>query len=1224
MKKNFKKWLCVLLAVALLVPTLPLIAGAIAPTTGGSVQGATSSGQAPLKVEIKSDKNKYTLLGKMEFTATITNTSNSTVNNISAEALFGKDVFKGNILPLKRGSQIKATKASLAPGESFQLRYYTAVGTLKSLDSLLLPIYFFVHFLSHGSWLDVRDNGFNDGRAFVEASKSVGLATLFSGQYNASTTVRVWYGGEHDNSNIEVYPELEENHVRYDSSTGINYIDNSVIVFFKHGTSQTQITEIVTSINGTITWKISQMEYTVKIPVNSLQGINQTCEKLMRHEQVVYATCDSVSEIAPDKIPNDPWEGTSLNPEIWDESNPAGANWGLEAIEAPSAWEYENRFQHISIGIVDTGFDTGHEDLKNKIQLVPDWMIDVNYKDAHGTHVAGIVGAEANNKKGITGIVWNSTIYGVDWEPTAKQKWNQDARILAGLRYCVQAGAKVVNFSIGQSNRIPNGSTSHPVEAMNHIGQLSAVFIQQLLLEGYDFVVVQSSGNGTSGKNNPSDSKEQANPNNILAIDSFNNGIFASVRSNNIVIIDNSITKQDILSRIIIVGNAQRNPDGNYQQHVASNGGMGVDICAPGTEIYSTVPGGLSGKYEKEDWIGTSMAAPMVAGVCALVWSTNLSFKGWQVKDIVCSEGNTRYKVYDNPDGKHTTNNEYRLVNAKMAVEAALYNDKGELSGVVRDKDTNSPLADVDVYAVSTDGTVTAKTYTYANGTFEFLLPEGQYNLVFSKNGYVSTTSGVTVTRDVYHVMLEPVLMQKQGGGEQPTQGTINGKVLEQGTSVPLSGVLVQATKTGTTAVVASATTNASGLYSLTVDRGASYSLKFTKSGYAEQTRATLGIYNDTAMLDVVMVPSLFAGGNGTESAPYQISTPKQLDNVRNYLSSNFTLLNDIDLSGWSNWEPIGGSSSSSYIVNSFSGTFDGNGYVVKNMVVNIDASGSHDVGLFSRLENATVKNTGIVGSVINAVITFPWVADAGGIAGRAANSIIDNCYNASAISVSSYNAYGGGIVGSCSSSDLINCYNTGKVSVNGKSAGGIVGGGSVVNIANCRNMGEVYATGETAGGIIGTNPNIVSNCYNAGTVSASTNAGGIVGSSPTTMINDCYNVGTISSSSSRAYVGGIVGANLFATINACYSTGVVSVTDTNAYAGGIAGANHSSVSYCYNLNNISASVGLNYGTFANVHTLTETQMKQQSSFTGFDFDTKWAINPSINNGYPYLRGMQL
>jgi len=57
-----------------------------------------------------------------------------------------------------------------------------------------------------------------------------------------------------------------------------------------------------------------------------------------------------------------------------------------------------------------------------------------------------------------------------------------------------------------------------------------------------------------------------------------------------------------------------------------------------------------------------------------------------------------------------------------------------------------------------------------------------------------------------------------------------------------------------------------------------------------------------------------FAGGNGTASSPYLISTPAQLDAVRDNLTAHYKMVNDIDLAKWGDWEPIGkglGSSSS-------------------------------------------------------------------------------------------------------------------------------------------------------------------------------------------------------------------------------------------------------------------------------------------------------------------------
>jgi hypothetical protein len=67
-----------------------------------------------------------------------------------------------------------------------------------------------------------------------------------------------------------------------------------------------------------------------------------------------------------------------------------------------------------------------------------------------------------------------------------------------------------------------------------------------------------------------------------------------------------------------------------------------------------------------------------------------------------------------------------------------------------------------------------------------------------------------------------------------------------------------------------------------------------------------------------------------------------------------------------------------------------------------------------------------------------------------------------------------------------------------------------------------------------------------------------------------------------------------------------------------------SSAQYCYFPNNDTKGIGNSYqSTVTNVLALSDSQMKQQASFTGFDFTNTWDISPTINNGYPYLRGMQ-
>jgi len=185
----FAKVLSVFLAVLVLITSIPLFAGVIvSPPFGGESTDQTVSDSA-LKVVLSSKKDKCSLLGKMEFTATITNTSSSIVNNINAEALFSDD-----IKPLSRNSEITATKASLAPGESFELSYSAVVTGFKGIDVLVMPWAFTINLL-RGGWLSVSDNGFDDGRELLEVSKSIEISSVHKGAYDANTTVRVWYGG---------------------------------------------------------------------------------------------------------------------------------------------------------------------------------------------------------------------------------------------------------------------------------------------------------------------------------------------------------------------------------------------------------------------------------------------------------------------------------------------------------------------------------------------------------------------------------------------------------------------------------------------------------------------------------------------------------------------------------------------------------------------------------------------------------------------------------------------------------------------------------------------------------------------------------------------------------------------------------------------------------------------------------------------------------------------
>lgn len=467
--------------------------------------------------------------------------------------------------------------------------------------------------------------------------------------------------------------KLNVNAISTDAETGTEYVNNIVMIFLKDGVTEQRKNEIVDSINGRIVGNAYSInEIDVEIPSTDLSILKTICAELEQNSEVDKAFYDTVSYVYPDISINDPYKDAD------------GGDWYLEAIDAYGAWDYNDRFSEINIGICDTGFDTGHEDLDEKINFPSEWLESINEKDDHGTHVAGIIGAVANNEKGMAGLSWKSNLYCIDWEPTEEQSnnglgWNTDARVLCSLRYAVESGCKAVNYSLGKSGGLPNGYTEFDQTALDREGSLASYFIARLLEENYDFVVVQSSGNGTSGKNDPNNENENCDPKQVLAIDAKNNCLFCSVTEDNILLPkDSKITKEDILNRIIIVGNAEKLDDGTYQQAVSSNGGSQVDICAPGTNIYSTVPGSIldglgswiNGGYENKS--GTSMAAPMVTAVCGMVWSVNDSFTGAEVKDIVCGSYDENIWVNDNTDSKHTTADRYRMLNAKLAVQEAV------------------------------------------------------------------------------------------------------------------------------------------------------------------------------------------------------------------------------------------------------------------------------------------------------------------------------------------------------------------------------------------------------------------------------------------------------------------------------------------------------------------------------------------------------------------------
>ncbi|MGN1126574.1 MAG: GLUG motif-containing protein, partial [Ruminococcus sp.] len=208
---------------------------------------------------------------------------------------------------------------------------------------------------------------------------------------------------------------------------------------------------------------------------------------------------------------------------------------------------------------------------------------------------------------------------------------------------------------------------------------------------------------------------------------------------------------------------------------------------------------------------------------------------------------------------------------------------------------------------------------------------------------------------------------------------------------------------------------------------------------------------------------------------------------------------NVINGDSFSSWTPIGNE------LNSYTGTFDGQGFTVSGLYVNnTDSNTERYVGLFGRVASGgKVSKVGVVDSYFNA---YKFV---GGVCGYNIGGNITECYNKG--TVNGNYMYTGGVCGGNNSGTIQNCYNEGSVTGKNERTGGVCGNNDKATIINCYNTGKVVGNISGCGGVCGNNytDGTIQNCYNIGTVSLSTTVeesaiGGVCGYNKSTITN-CY-----------------------------------------------------------------------------------------------------------------------
>ena len=224
-----------------------------------------------------------------------------------------------------------------------------------------------------------------------------------------------------------------------------------------------------------------------------------------------------------------------------------------------------------------------------------------------------------------------------------------------------------------------------------------------------------------------------------------------------------------------------------------------------------------------------------------------------------------------------------------------------------------------------------------------------------------------------------------------------------------------------------------------------------------------------------------------------------------------------------------------------FTGIFEGNNHQILNIMIN--RPDEDEVGLFKNLNNSTVRNLRINGS-LTSIQGKIYVGGLSAIA--SSNTTIDNLYFSG--TVNAFAAAGGLVGNSRENSTITNSYSSGSIT------GGIAVGG-VIGINSSSTLNQTYSTANVSGtrvigGLIGVDTSgTISTCFATGRVSGGTRLGGIIGQSEESDISACFATGRIDGAS---YTGGLIGWNKNTYITSTYALGRV---DGNFYKGGLFGS---------------------------------------------------------------------
>ena len=573
--------------------------------------------------------NKRSVLGRMTALAAAVLLSFSLIQSPSADCSFSEsdEEASGTVIIYKEDSSLISPKYDIGHG----------------LETLILPAYATGY---HVTW----ESSDPDIASVDSHGRICGNLT---GQYKRASsascrvTATVEWNGEtaSDTVNVIVKDDGSSSYsdmLDIDSSDTSSQAEGQLIAVFNKGTSNSSVRAAVKNADAECEaiLKSGGGNKIALVQTDNNSDTTDTADALNEENTVAYVQPNYLYELEGGSETALTASGTS--------QYEYASQYFHKAANIPEAWDllYDNGIsQTTTVGVVDTGVDASHADLKKNLILDENGQYTAfkgnkaekrtyDYgTSGHGTHVTGIICAryEDNSEKtyvagaasGKNNDLSKVLVSGV----TALSTNISTFEVITGINYLAENNAKVINMSFGGSSR----DTALGDTILDHYYNDGIVFVSSAGNIDNSYEQSRVKNGELEFFNYPSDMKE-----------------------------------------VIAVCNIDKNGAGHN-----THSGTAKDISAPGTSIYSTLPGD---KYGFKD--GSSMASAVVSGIAALVLDANPDLKPEEVRNMICATA----ADLENDENYYRKNElGYGAIDAGAAVGAA-YRAKDALS----DNDTPS------------------------------------------------------------------------------------------------------------------------------------------------------------------------------------------------------------------------------------------------------------------------------------------------------------------------------------------------------------------------------------------------------------------------------------------------------------------------------------------------------------------------------------------------------